>query len=90
MPVTKYPEIKALYRYCFKHGIPCNIQPLCDGYKIIFPSGGDFVQHEYSYGSSRGCVEPAIGCRADYTAVTLRNAKEIVRRHKSKLMRRAH
>jgi hypothetical protein len=61
------------------------LEKLFDGYAIRFNSGGDFVQHQYSYGSSVGCVEPAIGSRLDYTAVPLKNAIALVRRHKDKL-----
>ena len=88
--MTNYPEIKALFRYCYKKGIPCHITPIRDGYKITFPNGGDFVQHSGSYGANRGCVEPAIGCRADYTAVPLKNARELVRRHKERLSKEKH
>ena len=85
--MSKYQEITELYEYCKKNGIDCTIEPLYDGYAIRFPSGGDFVQHSYSYGSCVGYVEPAIGfgCQHDFHAVSLRNAKEIVKRYKDRL-----
>lgn len=83
--MTKYKEILELNRYCEELAIPTTIEPCLDGFAIRFPSGGDFVQHQYSYGSSDGCVEPAIGSRLDYTAVPLKNAKALIRRHKEKL-----
>ena len=83
----EYNEIKELYKYCVKIGINAVLETLYDGYAIRFPNGGDFIQHQYSYGGDLGCVEPAIGCRADYTAVSLRNAKALVKRHKDKLNR---
>jgi hypothetical protein len=81
----KYREILKLHTYCEKTGVECRLEKLFDGYAIRFNSGGDFVQHQYSYGSSVGCVEPAIGSRLDYTAVPLKNAIALVRRHKDKL-----
>lgn len=59
---------------------------LYDGYKIWFPDGSDFVQHFGSYGSSSGCVEPAVnGCRNNYTAMPLEHAKRLVRRNRNRL-----
>lgn len=84
-----YREIVSLYEYCRKIGIEVTLENMFDGFAIRFPSGGDFIQHGWSYGSGCGCVEPAIGSKADYTAVTLENAKRLVRRHKEKLNRRA-
>lgn len=81
----KYTEIKELFDYCIKQGINATIELLWDGYAIRFPNGGDFIQHGHSYGSRVGCVEPAIGCRLDYTAVPLENAKALVRYHKDRL-----
>ena len=46
----EYNEIKELYKYCVKIGINAVLETLCDGYAIRFPDGGDFVQHQYSYG----------------------------------------
>lgn len=83
----EYNEIKELYKYCVKIGINAVLETLYDGHAIRFPNGGDFVQHQYSYGSDLGYVEPAIGSRADYTAVSLKNAKALVKRHKDKLNR---
>lgn len=83
-----YEEINELYRYCLDNNIDANIEPLYDGAKISFPNGGDFVQHWGSYRSEHGCVEPAIGCKLDYTAVPLGQAKKLVRRYKRKLNRR--
>lgn len=57
----EYNEIKELYKYCVKIGINAVLETLCDGYAIRFPDGGDFVQHQYSYGGDLGYVEPAIG-----------------------------
>ena len=85
-----YPEIRELFRYCRKKGIGCAIMPLKDGYKIEFPNGGDVVQHSGSYGADNGCVEFAIGSRADYKATALRNAKQIVRRNKDRLSQERH
>lgn len=72
-----YNEIKELYEYCKGLKIPCRLEPLFDGYKLVLPNGGDFVQHYGSYNSGC-CVEPAIGCDFDYTACTLSVAKKIV------------
>ena len=83
----EYNEIKELYKYCVKIGINAVLETLYDGHAIRFPNGGDFIQHQRSYGGDLGYVEPAIGCRADYTAVSLRNAKALVKRHKDKLNR---
>ena len=84
-----YTAIKKLYDYCIKIGVNAELERFFDGYSIQFPNGGDFVQHMGSYGCNAGCVEPAIGCRLDYTAVELKNAKALVRYHKDRLNRRA-
>ena len=81
----RYREILKLYKYCQKTGVECKLEKLFDGYAIRFNSGGDFIQHRGSYGCDCGCVEPSIGSRLDYTAVPLKNAIELVRRHKEKL-----
>jgi hypothetical protein len=73
-----YNEIEELYEYCKGLKIPCKLEPLYDGYKLVLPNGGDFVQHSFSWGSAHGRVEPAIGCDFDYTACTLSVAKELV------------
>lgn len=80
-----YKEIQMLYFYCLKHGIKAELAEFHDGYAIKFPNGGDFVQHRFSYGSHNGCVEPAIGSRLDYSAVTLKQAMGLVKRHKDRL-----
>ena len=85
MKETIYKEIIKLYRYCEKLSIPAVLEPMFDGFAIRFPSGGDFIQHRGSYGCLAGCVEPAIGSRLDYTAVELKNAKALVKRHKERL-----
>ena len=83
--MSKYTEIIELYEYCKKIGVHAKMYPLYDGFCIRFENGGDFVQHHGSYGSGCGCVEPAIGCRLDYKAVPLENAKSLVKRHKARL-----
>ena len=83
----EYNEIKELHKYCVKIGINAVLETLCDGYAIRFPDGSDFVQHQYSYGGDLSYVEPAIGSKADYSAVSLKNAKTLVKRHKDKLNR---
>ena len=81
----KYKEILKLHTYCVKTGVECRLENLFDGYAIRFNSGGDFIQHRGSYGCDVKCVEPSIGSRLDYTAVPLKNAMALVRRHKDKL-----
>lgn len=73
-----YDEIEELYEYCKGLKVPCKLEPLYDGYKLVFPNEGDFVQHSFSYGSAHGRIEPAIGCDFDYTACTLSVAKRLV------------
>lgn len=73
-----YTEILELYNWCIGHSIPCRIDSCWNGYKITFPDGSDFVQHEGSYGSSRGCVEPA-GFSLSYEPVTIEEAKELLK-----------
>ena len=81
----KYTEIIQLYEYCKKIGVCAELRELYDGYKILFANGGDVVQHGYTYGGTGGCVEPAIGSALDYSAVPLKNAKSLIRRHKERL-----
>lgn len=81
----EYKEIIELYNYCRKIGIEAKLETCWDGYAIRFPSGDDFVQHAHSYGSEFGCVEPAIRSRSDYSPVTLKKAKSLVRYHRIKL-----
>lgn len=87
MTEIKYKEIHELYRYCEKLSISAILEPMFDGFAIRFPNGGDFIQHRGSYGCNSGCVEPAIGSQLDYTAVPLKNAKLLVKRHKERLCR---
>lgn len=84
-----YKEICELFDYCKKIGVEAELMCFCDGYAIRFPSGGDFVQHSFSYGSHAGYVEPAIGSKLDYSAVTLDQAKRLVKRHCEKLNKEA-
>ena len=86
--MAEYKEINELYEYCKKIGVHAEISPFLDGFCIRFKNGGDIVQHHGSYGSRCGCVEPAIGSRLDYKAVSLNNAKSLVRRHKEDLNRK--
>jgi hypothetical protein len=82
----KYREILKLRKYCEKIGVEVQLERLYDGYKLCFNNGADFVQHQYSYGSDVGCVEPGgISRKLDYTAVPLEKAKALVRTHKDKL-----
>lgn len=85
MAEQKYKEILQLKEYCDKIGVEYVIENIFDGYAIRFNNGGDFVQHFGSYSSNAGYIEPAIGCRADYTAVTLKNAKRLFKKYKEKL-----
>ena len=81
----EYKEILELKEYCDKLGIENTLVTMYDGYSIRFKKGGDFIQHQYSYGYDCGCVEPAIGSRLDYSAVELKKAKSLVKRWKDKL-----
>lgn len=81
----KYYEIWALWAYCKRHDIPAKMEPLFDGWKLAFPGGGDFVQHEFSYMSIRGDLEPAIGCEDDYSPVCLDDARALVLKHRQRL-----
>ena len=82
----KYYEIWALWAYCKRHDIPAKIEPLFDGWKLVFANGDDFVQHAFSYMSIRGDLEPAIGCEDDFSPVTLEEAKVLVQKHRQRLM----
>lgn len=84
-PEDMYSEILKLHEYCQKIGVESTLSDLFDGFALRFPDGSDFVQHRYSYGSRDGCVEPSIGSKSDYTAVSLESAKRLVRRNKSRL-----
>lgn len=81
----KYKEIVELHEYCVEIGINAVLEQFFDGFTIRFENGDDFVQHRGSYGSDNGCVEPAIGCELDYTAVTLEEAKHLVETYRDKL-----
>ena len=84
--VKKFQEIWELFRFCVDSGIECKIERLYGGYAIRFPNGGDFAQHNATYGGTEGYVEPAIGdAEFDYSAVGLNLAKALVRKHRSKL-----
>ena len=72
-----YNEIIELYKWCKDQGISCELTELFDGYQINFYDGSDIVQHKYSYGSERGCVEPC-GMERSYTPVDLNTIKEIL------------
>lgn len=82
----KYTEILKLRKFCENHGVEVQLERLHDGYALRFNNGADFIQHQYSYGSDVGCVEPGgISKKLDYTAVPLKKAKALVRTHKDKL-----
>ena len=82
----KYYEIWALWAYCKRHDIPAEMEPLFDGWKLVFPNESDFVQHEFSYMSIRGDLEPAIGCEDDYSPVSLEKAEALVLKHRKRLI----
>ena len=85
MDECKYPEIVKLFEYCQQIGVDASLEKLFDGYAIRFPHGYDFVQHNYTYGSKNGCVEPAIGCKYDYMPVDLESAKQLACHYKDRL-----
>lgn len=81
-----YEEIRILYKYCVDLGLKAELHPMFDGYAIRFPvTGKDFIQHKYSHLSDNGCVEPAIGCKLDYSPVSLDRAKALVDIYKNNL-----
>lgn len=82
---AEYKEIHELYKFCVKKGINADFGEFMGGFIIVFPDGGDFVQHKYSHGSEQGYIEPAIGSEWDYTAVSLAEAKCLVRKYRKKL-----
>lgn len=84
---NRYQEIVRLHRFCQKIRVCSVLEEFLGGYALRFPRArfGDFEQHRYSYGAASGCVEPAIGCTDDYTAVSLAAAKELIRRYKDRL-----
>jgi len=86
--MSEYKEIVLLYEYCKRIGVFATLKPFLDGFCIIFQNGGDVVQHFGSYGSKSGCVEFAIGSKKDYNAVSLKNAKALIRKYKQTLNRK--
>ena len=83
---TAYKEIFELFHYCRRIGVEAKLKGIMDGYAIRFNNGADFVQHQFSYGSKNGCVEPAgVDDRYDYTAVKLDIAKKLVCKNYKKL-----
>ncbi len=82
----KYAEILKLYRYCVEVGMDARLERLHDGWAVRFPNGGDFAQHAGTYGTNDGFVEPAIGCEADYSPVSLREAEKLIRENRERLM----
>lgn len=82
----KYGEILALYQYCVEAGMDIRLERLHDGWAVRFPNGGDFAQHAGTYGTHDGFVEPAIGCEADYSPVSLREAEKLICENRERLM----
>ena len=82
----KYREILALYLYCVEVRMDARLERLHDGWAIRFPNGGDFAQHAGTYGTNDGFVEPAIGCEADYSPVSLREAEKLICENRKRLM----
>ena len=82
----KYGEILALYRYCVEVEMDARLERLHDGWAVRFPNGGDFAQHDGTYGAHDGFVEPAIGCESDYSPVSLREAEKLIRENRERLM----
>ena len=86
--LNKYPQIVELYNYCIKIGIEATLYAIYDGFLIKFNNGGDIAQHHGTYGREYGCVEPNIGCKDDFRAISLAHAKGLVNGYKEKLNRR--
>lgn len=82
---NKYYEIWALLAFCKRQDVPSEIVPLFDGWALVFPNSGDFVQHKFSYMGDSGALEPAIGCEDDFSPVTLEEAKALVLKHRQRL-----
>lgn len=82
----KYREILALYRYCVEVRMDVRLERLHDGWAVRFPNGGDFAQHNGTYGAHDGFVEPAIGCESDYSQVSLREAEKLIHENRERLM----
>ena len=85
MKENRYFEIWALYVYCRKLGIDAEITPLFTGWCLSFPDGSNFIQHEHSYGSDDGCLEPEIVCDMDYSRVPLWHARALVAAYRERL-----
>lgn len=84
--MDKYKEILELYEYCKEIDVEVTKEIFEDGYAIRFANGADFVQHRWSYGADEGYVEPAgVDKWYDYTAVSLKEAKELIKKYKDKL-----
>ena len=81
-----YREILALYLYCVEARMDARLERLHDGWAVRFPNGGDFAQHARTYGTHDGFVEPAIGCEADYSPVSLREAEKLICENRERLM----
>ena len=82
----KYGEILELHRYCVEAGMDARLERLYDGWAVRFPNGDDFAQHAGTYGTHDGFVEPAIGCEADYSPVSLREAEKLICENRERLM----
>lgn len=83
---TAYKEIFELFHFCKHIGLEVKLEGIWDGYIIRFKNGADFVQHQFSYGSKSGCVEPArVEDEYDFTAVKLDVAKKLVCENYKKL-----
>lgn len=83
--MERYEEIKRLHQYCNKIGLPAILKPEFDGYVLYFPNGGEFNQHKGSIGHDYNCVEPSIGCKTDFKAVSFEIAKILIDAHKDRL-----
>ena len=85
----KYREILKLRKFCESHGVETRLERAFDGYVLRFNNGAEFAQHHGTEGSGVGCVEPCgVSKKLDFTAVTLEQAKSLVRTHKDKLNER--
>ena len=79
---NEYTAIIKLSLYCTELGIPHQLKEYGDGYIILFDAikeeYHDVVQYDGTYGSHRNCVEFAIGCDEDFSAIKLEAAKQII------------
>lgn len=82
---AKYKEILALERFCNEIEIAVEKEPFLDGWALRFKNGGDVVQHRFSYGGKRGCVEFAVGRQGDFGATGIEKAKKFVEKYKDEL-----